>query len=173
MKLYVVAFGSAILGSLVSLTLVGQAQTAKTPSAVGYVSANRLLAETTKGRAQAGRIQTLQQQRANEFRTKQQALNDTRRQLTTADAAARGDLLQKESQQRAELEQSAQQSQAELQNMQREINTEMQRTIKAALDEVMKTQPYQLVVNSDSGVLWGSADLDLTQAVVGRMNAQP
>ena len=42
MKALLVAIPAAVLGSVLSLTLVGQAQSTKTPSAVAYVSASRV-----------------------------------------------------------------------------------------------------------------------------------
>jgi Skp family chaperone for outer membrane proteins len=36
----------------------------------------------------------------------------------------------------------------------------------------MKTQPYQLVINNDTAVIWSAPELDMTNAVIGRMNAQ-
>src|SRR4051812_20204640 len=111
MKPWLVALTSAVMGSVLSLSLVGQAQTAKTPSAVAYVSANRVLTETTHGRAEVARIQALQQQRTSELRTKQQALDAVRQQLAQAsESAAKGQLQQQEQQQRADLDRASQQA---------------------------------------------------------------
>jgi Skp family chaperone for outer membrane proteins len=65
-----------------------------------------------------------------------------------------------------------QQGQVDLQNLQREINTDMNQRVRAALDEILKSQTYQLVLNGDAGVLWAAPELDLTAAVVGRLNAR-
>lgn len=170
----VFAIGAAALaGVVVSLTVVGSAQGAKTPSAVAYVSPGRIYAESVHGRGEMARLQTLQQQKTTEIRTKQQAMQATRQQMTAAtDGPARAELLQKESQQRAELEQLAQQTQVEFQTMQREINNELQRRVRVVLDELMKTQNYQMVLNGDTGVMWSNPELDLTTAVIRRMNGQ-
>jgi Skp family chaperone for outer membrane proteins len=173
MKTFLTTTAAAIVGSLFSLTLVGQAQPAKTPSAVAYVSTSRVLSESVAGRAAASRMQTMQTQRTTELRTKQQALETTRQQITTAaDGTARQALQQKEIQERTDFERSTAQLQVDLQTLQREINADLLRRVKAALDELMKNQPYQVVLNNDSSVLWGVPELDMTNAVVGRMNAQ-
>jgi Skp family chaperone for outer membrane proteins len=173
MKALLVAIPAAVLGSALSLTLVGQAQNTKTPSAVAYVSANRLLTESIHGRSEAARLQTLQQQKTTELRAKQQALDTTRQQLAqAADAAARSTLQEKEIQQRTDLERSSTQAQTDFQTLQREINTDLQRRLKTVLDELMKSQNYQMVLNSDTSVVWSAPELDLTTAVVGRMNGQ-
>ena len=173
MKSWLVAVPSALVASVLSLTLVGQAQPARTPSAVAYVNANRLLTESTHGRAEVGRMQALQQQKTSELRAKQQTLEATRQQLSqSADSAARMQLQQQEQQQRTDLERSTQQAQADIQALQREVNTDMQQRVRSALDEIMKTQSYQLVVNADTSVLWAAPDLDLTSAVVERLNGK-
>lgn len=173
MKSFFIAITSALVGSLLSLTVIGQAQTAKTPSAVAYVSPSRILSESTHGRSEAARIQSAQQQRATDLRAKQQALDATRQQLATVtEAAARTQLEQKEQQERTDLERATQQAQTDLQTLQREVNVDLQQRLKAALDDLMKTQSYQLILNSDVSVIWSQPELDLTPAVVGRMNGQ-
>jgi Skp family chaperone for outer membrane proteins len=173
MKTWIIALVSAVVGSTVSLTMVGQAQASKTPSAVAWVSATRIIAESTHGRTEAQRVQTAQQQRANDLRSKQQLLETTRQQLaTTADAAARAELQQRELQHRTDLERSTQQAQIEFQTLQRDFNADLQRRVRAALDELMKTQSYQLVLNSDVSLMWAAPELDMTSAVIARMNAQ-
>jgi Skp family chaperone for outer membrane proteins len=173
MKSFLTITASALVGSLISLTAVGQAQQAKTPSGVAFVSPSRILAETVHGRSEAGRVQAVQQQRAADLRSKQQTLDETRRQLAAAsDPAARSELQQKEIQQRTEFERATQQAQAELQTLQRDINVELQQRVKTILDDLMKTQGYQLVLNSDVSVMWSDRSLDLTAAVVGRLNGQ-
>src|SRR5262245_26858961 len=135
MKTFIVAVAAAIVGSIFSLTLVGQAQPVKTPSAVAFVSTARVLAESTIGRASASRMQTTQTQRTADLRTKQQALESTRQQIAaSADGPARQALLQKEIQERTDFERSTAQFQVDLQSLQREINADLLRRVKAALD---------------------------------------
>ena len=173
MKAVLTALASGIVGAVVSGTMVAQAQPAKTPSAAAYISSNRLFTESTQGRAEATRIQNLQRQRATELRAKAQTLEATRQQLAAAtDPGARTQLQQQELQQRADLERSTQQAQLEMQNLQREVDADLRRRVRAALDEMMKTQSYQLVINSDAAVMWASPELDLTSAVIARMNGQ-
>lgn len=173
MKTVLIAVTAALLGSSLSLAVVGQAQTAKTPSAVAYVSGQRILAETAHGRSQTGRLQTLQRRHAEELRAKQETLEGTRKQLAgSPDPAARVSLQQKELEQRTDLERTAQQLQRDFAALQREVNAEVQRRVKVTLDELMATQSYQMVMNAETSVVWANPELDLTTAVVGRMNGQ-
>jgi Skp family chaperone for outer membrane proteins len=173
MKSILTAVASGVVGAVVSATMVAQAQPTKTPSAAAYISSNRLFTESTQGRAEATRIQTLQRQRAAELRTKAQALEATRQQLASAtDPGARTQLAQQEQQQRADLERSTQQAQIEMQNLQREVDADLRRRVRAVLDEMMKTQNYQLVLNSDIALMWAAPELDLTAPVIAKMNGQ-
>jgi Skp family chaperone for outer membrane proteins len=154
-------------------TIAGHAQAQKTPSAIAYVSNTRIFRESVHGRSESARIQQFQQQRTVDLRTKQQALEATRREIaTTTDNAKRSTLEQQEIAQRTELETASAQMQIDLQNLQREINADMSARVKTILDEMMKTQSYQLVLNSDSSLVWLSPELDLTAAVIARMNGQ-
>ena len=174
MKSLLIAVVAALLGSTFSLAIVGQAQTAKTPSAVAFVSATRVSTETTYGRSENARIQSLQQQRVNDLKAKQQELEATRQELAkSVDGSVRLALQQKELQERTEWERATQQATLDLQALQREVNQNLQRRVRTVLDDVMKTQNYQLVLNSEASLLWSSPELDLTNAVVSRMNSQP
>jgi Skp family chaperone for outer membrane proteins len=174
MKSLLIAVTAALMGSTLSFALVGHAQSVRTPASIAFVSASHVFTDTAAGRGHASRLQTMQQQRARDLLTKQQALNATRQELATStDTTARIALQQKETQQRTDLEQATQQAQIDYQNLQRQINSELQQQLKAVLDDLMKTQNYQLVLNSDTALLWSVPDLDLTPAVVAKMNGQP
>jgi Skp family chaperone for outer membrane proteins len=173
MKVFITALCSAVVATAASMVFVANAQTTKAPSSVAYISSNRILSESVLGRAEAGRIQAMQQQKTNEVRAKQQELEAARQQAAAApDAQARIGLQQKEQQLRIDLERATQQAQVDLQALQREVNGNLQRRVRTVLDQLMANQPYQLVINSDSSLVWSAPELDLTTAVVARMNGQ-
>lgn len=168
---WVIAIASALFGSIVSATAIGYAQPSRVPASVAYVNVNRVLAESVAGRADVARLQSLQQQKNADIRTKQQALEQTRRALAqTTEASARAQLSQQEQTERADLDRATLQAQSELQALQREVNGILQGRLKSAVGEVMKTQPYQMVVN-DASVLWAAPELDLTTAVIQTANS--
>src|SRR5262249_19040641 len=174
MKSLLIAVTAALMGSTLSFAVVGHAQSARTPASVAFVSASRVLADTVAGRGEASRVQSMPQQRARDLIAKQQAPDATRQELSkSTDATARLELQQKETQQRTELERATQQAQIDFQNLQRQANVELQRQLKTVLDDLMKTQNYQVVLNSDTTVLWSVPDLDLTPAVVAKRKGQP
>lgn len=172
-KPWLVALASAVVGSVLSFTLVGQAQPVRQPPAIAYVSVNKLTTDSTYARGEVARLQRLQQERAADLRSRQQAIEATRQQIVEAtDGAVRTQLTGKETQQRADLDRANQQMQTDLQNLQRQINNDLQRRVQAAIGELMKTQNYQLVLNSDASVVWAAPGYDMTAAVVGELNAK-
>jgi len=167
------ALPSILLPAFLSLVPGGQAAAPRT-SQIGYVSAQRILTDSAAGKADVARVQTMQQQRATELRAKQQTLEATRQQLIQAsDASARGQLQQQEQQQRIELERASTQAQTDLQALQRQMQVDMQTRVKSVMDDVVKGQNIQVVLNGDTSVVWAAPGLDLTAAVIERMNAQP
>jgi hypothetical protein len=81
----------------------------------------------------------LQRDRTADARTRQEALQATRRQIdATQDAAERTRLQAQEQQQRTDLEKAVNQSQVDLQNLQRQISNELGVKVKAAIQDVVK-----------------------------------
>jgi Skp family chaperone for outer membrane proteins len=152
-----------------SLNVSGQTQ-AVTP--VGYVSAQKVLAESNEGKAAVARLTAVQQQKAGELRPKQQALETTRRQLLEAtDANTRNQLSQTELQQRTELERLSQQAATDVQALQRQTQSELQVRVRGLVEEIARSKNIQLVLNADTTVIWSDTRLDLTPALLERLNA--
>jgi len=170
MKTLLVTMPIALLPTLLSLAGSAQAPAAS-PATVGYVNGQRIFAESNDGKAEVARMQTIQQQKANELRAKQQALEAVRQQLAQAqDATARVQLLQQEQQLRTDLERAATQTQTELQALQRQVQADVLSRLKPVVEGLAKAQNVQLVLNGDTAVIWAAPGLDLTSAVIERMN---
>ena len=168
------ALTSLVIGALVTAVVAGQATNPRSSLPIGYVNIQRAAAGSAEGKAQLARIQTLQQQRTNELRTRQQTLEGTRKQLAEAsESAVRVKLQQQESQQRTDLERATVQAQQELQNLQREVLTEFQGRLRVIVEELVKGQGLQLVLNGEQAVIWSAPGIDLTNSVIERLNSQP
>src|SRR6185436_3987833 len=103
-----------------------QQQPAPPSGPVAFVVSQRISNETTEGKAGIARMQALQRDRTADARTRQEALQATRRQIdATADSTDRTRLQAQEQQQRTELEKAVSQSQVDLQNLQRQISNEL------------------------------------------------
>ena len=161
-----------LCGSLVFVPRASAQELTVPPGAtVAYVSANRLSVESALGKEGQARIRALQQQRATELRTRQQTLEATRQKLALmTEDAERVPLQQQELVQRGDLERATAQAQADIQALQREINTDLQAKVKAALDELLKGTSIQVVVQLETSIIWSVPGLDVTTAVIQRLN---
>jgi len=140
---------------------------------IAFVVSQRISNETTEGKAGIARMQALQRERAADARTKQDALQATRRQIDmTGDSAERTRLQTQEQQQRTDLERAVAQGQVDLQNLQRQISNELGTKVKAAIQDLVKGTAVQIVLSADTTVVWAANGLDLTSPVIERLNAQ-
>jgi Skp family chaperone for outer membrane proteins len=171
MKTLLLIVPLALVVALLSSAAAGQAPASRGPSSIGYVSAQRIFLEAADGKTEMARVQTLQQQKTTELRAKQQALETTRQQLAGAgDGPTRMQLQQQELQQRTDLERSTVQAQADIQTAQRQMQAVVQGRVRTILDDLAKAQNLQIVVNADTTLVWAAPGLDLTAAVIERMN---
>ncbi|NOT27977.1 MAG: OmpH family outer membrane protein [Acidobacteria bacterium] len=164
---------SLVVGGLVTAVVAGQAVAPRPTLPVAYVSGQRIFAESGEGKALRAKLQTQQQQRANDLRTRQQTLEGVRKQLAQAtDNTARVQLQQQELQQRTDLERATVQAQTDIQNLQRQVQVEFQGRVRDVLAELVKGQNVQVVLNGDAAVVWSVPGMDLTNAVIERLNGQ-
>ena len=172
MKTLLVAASVILLATVYSMTARGQAPPSRGSSPIGYLSAQRVLTESTDGKAGVARLQNLQQQRTAELRAKQQTLDTTRQQLAqSSESATRVQLQEQELQQRTDLERATAQAQTEVQALQRELQIALQARLKSVLDEMLKDHNIQVILNSDTAVVWAAPGLDVTAALIDRLNA--
>ncbi len=175
MKTLLIALPIALLATVFSLAAAGQAPAPRVMPTIGYVSAQRILAESTSAKAKIARLQADQMQKTTDLRTKQQALEATRQQLAqVTDSPARIQLQQQEQQQRTDLERSSAQANLELQAVQRQFQNDLQANVKSVVDDLAKSQNLQLVLNGDASVVWAAPGvMDLTATVIQRLDAAP
>lgn len=141
------------------------------PSTVAVVNGQRVSTESADGKAGQVRMQTLQREKAEQLRTRQQTLEGLRLQLAQAtEPAVKAQLQQQETLQRQDFERATAQAQIELQNFQRQVAAEVQMRVRQALDEILKGRPITIVLQQESGVLWAAPGLDLTNEVIALMN---
>jgi Skp family chaperone for outer membrane proteins len=147
---------AAILLTLVPI--VGEVDKAAPPRVV-TLSLQRLATESTEGRAANQRLQSLAQKMAGDLAAKQKELQ----QQTTGTVAER----------QAELQRIGQQSQADFANTQRQLQTELRAKLNPLVAEIAGQHGVELVLNSDTAVVWSAPSLDITAEVLSRMNGTP
>jgi Skp family chaperone for outer membrane proteins len=174
MKTALITTSIALLPAMLSLAPAAQAPAASSTPRIAYISAQRIVEGSPDAKAEFARLQTMQQQKATALRAQQQTLEATRQQLAqTADGGGRIQLQQQEVQQRTDLERATAQAQADLQTLQREVNTALQTKVRAVVDDLVKGQNIQVVLNGEAAVIWAAPGTDLTAAVIARLNAKP
>jgi Skp family chaperone for outer membrane proteins len=164
--LAVMAFPALAIG-------LAQQRVAPTTGPMAYVSSQRVSNETVAGKAGLARLQAMQRERAADVRTKQQALEATRRQLQSVqDEAGRARLQTQEQQQRTEFEQAVTKAQTDIQSLQRLISAELGTKLKAVIEEVVKGTGVQMVLTGENTLVWAAPGLDLSSIVIEKLNAQ-
>ena len=140
---------------------------------VAYFSSQRLLNEVASARTELARIQAMQQQKNNELRTKQQAIEATRQEYASAtDSEARTRLLKQEQDQRADFDRSVQQAQADIQRLQRDVQAEVQAQVKGSIEKLSRAHGFKMVLNADTSVVWASPGMDVTNLIIDALNAE-
>jgi outer membrane protein len=179
MKSLLIAGPTVVLAGMLLLSipgvLPGQSEPSTAVTRVGYVSAQRLVSESSAGKSESARLQAAQQQRANDLKVKQSAWQTTRQQIVqgSGDAAALAKLQQIEQQQRMDFEQAAVQANNELQTMQRQVQVDLSNKARPIIADLAKARGFTIVLNSDASIAWADPSLDLTSAAVERLNALP
>jgi Skp family chaperone for outer membrane proteins len=173
-KAFLLAAVALVLLAPLSVNLPAQAaQSQAAPTRVATVSAQRVLNETTIGKAEMAKYAAAQQQRANDLRPLAQALEATRAELAKGgDPSTLAKLQLQEQQQRTALERATVQAQTDLQNMQRQLQTELLAQVRPIMEELAKARGFDIVLNADTSVAWASPTVDLTPAIIERMNQQ-
>ena len=165
---------AALVLAFVTFTAEGQTIVTTAVPGVAYVSSQRIVNEVVSARTEFSRLQAMQQQKNNELRGKQQAIDATRQEFATADdAEARTRLLKQEQDQRADLERATQQAQADLQRLQRDVQAEVQARVQGELERIAKAQNLKLVLNADTTIVWSAPGMDITNLLVDRLNTPP
>jgi Skp family chaperone for outer membrane proteins len=148
------------------------AQAAIPPGAtVAYVSGQRISNESGEGKAGQARVAALQRERAAQLQARQQTITQLRQQQAqVTDAAERNGLRLQEQEEQQGLQRAAVEAQNEIQRLQREIAAELVPRVRAILSGILKGTNVQVVLNSEPSIMWGDPALDLTNAVIERLN---
>ena len=163
----------------------------------GYINLQRVLAESNVGRTASTRVQELTDTKLAEIQSRQTTLqtqiDSSNQQLVelqqkleqgqnVMSAQARLSLqreisrlqleLQRQTQDaQAEMERVTQDADAEVAELRQELQLQFEQQLAPALDQVATQNQVDLIFNIE-GLIWGRPALDLTQAVVDRLNGR-
>jgi Skp family chaperone for outer membrane proteins len=138
---------------------------------VAYISPQRIASESREGKAGQGKIRALQAEKTSALREQQQAITQTQEQLVNADPADVRRLELQLEQQRTDLQKATLQAQSEIQSLQRELSAAVTTRVRSILDAMLKGSDVKIVLQSESAVIWGVPEADLTNEVIKRLDA--
>jgi Skp family chaperone for outer membrane proteins len=171
MKTLLLVLPIALLPTLFSFAQAGQAPS-ETTLPIGYISPQRILAESAAGKANVARFQSAQQEKTNQLRALQQTLEATRQKLARAPIAGRPELQRQEQLQRTDLERANAQAQADLQALQRQLNADLQVKLRPHVDDLAGAKKLRLILNEDTSIMWAAPGMDLTASLIERLDGK-
>lgn len=136
---------------------------------IAYVSNDRLSTESPQGRAGQVRVRDLQQQKAAELTERQQELLRLQQNLASSERDEQAGVLRQLQAAQAQLQLATAQAQQEMQALQRQLAAEAKAAIDAVLSEMLAGTDIQIVLNLENATVWVAPGLDLTDALLERL----
>jgi Skp family chaperone for outer membrane proteins len=144
---------------------------------IAFVSVQRILSEATAAKTASKRLEELRKAKAEEVASKKKALDETRLALANAGGlfggSKRAELTATEQRQEADLKQATDDAQKAFVDLQRTLQSDIRNDLSRVLDQLGREQPIQLILNTDTAVVWSRTGSDITTEVLERLNATP
>src|SRR5690242_4161002 len=143
---------------------------------IGFVNFQRVVAESSEGKASSTRIQTLSKKKQDEGTQKAQQLKANQDKLAASGSvmseAARGQLEKEIERQQVEGQRFQQDAQAELNELQQELQQEFIKKVTPILAQVASERGLHALFNAqEAGFAWVDPGLDLTNEVIKKLDA--
>jgi outer membrane protein len=165
-----------VLGLIAAMAWVATGVKAATGGDIAYVSAQRILSESTEAKAANTRLETARRTKGAELAAKQQALEATHLQLVQLggffNASKRARVQAEEERLRADLKRSTEQAQGDFQALQRQAQADIIKDLNAVVATFAKDRRLRLVLNADNAVIWAAPGTDMTAEVLAKLNAK-
>jgi outer membrane protein len=157
------------------LAAVAQAQAPGATQKIAVIEVQRIIQESAVGKESLAKIQRLQQTKQEELAKRQKELRDLEQKIQEQGKSLSEDAmekLQKDYQAKAvDLKRFQDDAQRDLEEAQRKELKALEERIMPVIDAVGREMGYSLVFNKfNSGLLFASEDVDITNAVITRFN---
>ena len=144
---------------------------------IGYVDLQRALNESEAGKAAKERFKVQVDKLQVDLKKKKDQLDGMKEQLEKKASVMKPDEarnLESDYQKKLrDFERAYKDSQGELQQKDNELTVELLKELQVVIEEFGKEQGYSIILEqSSSSVLYGAADLDLTEQIIARYNAR-
>ena len=143
---------------------------------IGFVNFQRVIQESSDGKASTARVNALMAKKQNEGTEKQKQLAANQQKLQTSGSvmsdAARGQLEKEIERQQVEGQRFQQDAQAELNELQQELQAEFIKKVTPILQQVATEKGLHALFNAqEAGFAWIDPGLDLTTEVIKKLDA--
>lgn len=143
---------------------------------IAYVNFQRIVSESSDGKASSAKVQALNQKKVAELNEKNKQLQANQQKLqqsgTVLSDAARGQLEKEIERQQVEIQRYTQDAQAEVQELQQDLQGEFQKKLIPIIEQVAKEKGLHLVFSQlDAGLVWADTGLDITPDVIKRFDS--
>lgn len=143
---------------------------------IGFVNFQRVVSESSDGKASSTRIQTLSKKKQDEGTQKAQQLKSNQDKLAASGGvmsdAARSQLEKEIERQQVEAQRFQQDAQAELNELQQELQAEFIKKVTPILQQVATEKGLHALFNAqEAGFAWVDPGLDLTTEVIKKLDA--
>ncbi len=164
--------------AVLAAVLVPAAAAAQLPVSdlrIAIFSPQRAFFESADGKAAAGRLTALQNERRTEVEAQNKALLEQEqafeRSASVLSESVRAQRLRDLERFRIDVQRLVQDAQNELMGLQRELETAFLAKLEPIVDRTCTELGLQLLLNADAGpVAWASPELDITEQILARLD---
>lgn len=139
-----------------------------------YLNIQRIAAESGEGKTASARIEAARQKKASDLSEKTKAVEtlQAKQRSSTVSDDARAQAQKEIDKLQVEIQRMTQDAQAELQDLQNELQVDFQRKVAPIIQQIAVEKGVQMLFSqTDSGLVWAVAELDLTTEVIRRFDA--
>ena len=141
-----------------------------------FLNIQRIAAESAEGKALAGRVQTLNQQKVTELNEKNKQLQTAQQKLeqgaSVLSPIAAGQLQKDIERMQVDIQRFTEDAQQEVNTLQTQLQEEFQAKLSPVVQQVATEKGLHLLFSAaDAGIVWADLSLDITGEIIQRFDA--
>ena len=141
---------------------------------VAYIYIQRILEQSTEGKAATAKIGALQQKKLTELGERNKALEAAQQKVNSPSLSdvARAQAQKEVDRLQVEIQRAQQDAQSELDDIRSQLNADFERKLGPIIQQVVTEKGVQVLFSRENaGVVWSNQALDLTAEVIARFDA--
>jgi Skp family chaperone for outer membrane proteins len=141
-----------------------------------FINIQRIAAESAEGKALAGRVQALNQQKVTELNEKNKQLQAAQQKLeagaSVLSPVAAGQLQKDIERLQVDIQRFTEDAQQEVTTLQNQLQDEFQQKLSPVVQQVASEKGLHLLFSAaDAGIVWADLSLDITGEIIQRFDA--